>query len=71
MKRIFKEFVKAHKEKIDNAKTLSFASVTVRFNKWVTSVKDKNNIRIYKHSVYANKHVIRKWCKEMDIKERT
>ena len=80
MKRRFKQFIKT----INKRRKYSYAQLTKDFNTWATQsikFKDVNILNkkkpkygvenprvVYLSKAFTNKHVVRKWCEEFNIK---
>jgi len=60
MKRIFNKFIKSTKIKLSKIDEESYGKLTSVFNKWVS--------KHYTFKAYANKHVVRKWVKQLNLK---
>lgn len=65
MKRIFRLFIK--EKQIKNVKSL--AQLTIQFNHWVSSsiLEGTKSIQRFQFKAYSNKHIIRKWCKSINL----
>ena len=56
MRRIFNLFMKEVKPK-----KWSYSTLTIKFNKWVSSAETEKGIKRFNFKAYTNKHTIMKW----------